>query len=122
MISLPWISRVVLIPIIPILLFTKYMERNAKYVRTKFWILDPYFVVHTKHVESVLTPPGVCVSVYHQSMQMGLWFPLHPFIKDLLNDYQQTLTQLFPNSWLSINEFIFISHYLGISSSFDARP
>ena len=64
-----------------------YMESNVKYVGTKFWIQDPYFVVPSKHTKSVLTPPVGCVSVYYQSMQMGLRFPLHSFIKDLLNAY-----------------------------------
>lgn len=77
--------------------FMKYMERNAKYVGTKFWIHNTF--VRVKHVESMLTPPVGCVSVYHQSMQMGLRFPLHPFIRDLLNGYHLTLTNLLPNRW-----------------------
>lgn len=72
--------------------FMYYMERNAKYVWTKFWIQDPYFVVHAKHTTSVLTPSVGYVSIYHQSMHMGLRFPLHSFTKDLLNAYQLTLT------------------------------
>ena len=42
-----------------------YMERNAKYVGTKYWVQDPFFVVRAKNAESVLTPPVGCVSVYH---------------------------------------------------------
>lgn len=40
--------------------FINYMERNAKYIVTKFWIQDPFFVVQAKHVELVLTPPIGC--------------------------------------------------------------
>lgn len=97
--------------------FMKSMERNSKYISTKFWILDPYFIVRAKGAESVLTPPVGCVSVYHQSMQMGLRFPLHPFIKELLNGYQLTLTNLLPNSWLTINGFIAVCELLGVAPS-----
>lgn len=97
--------------------FMTYMERNAKYIGTKFWIQDPYFVVRAKSAESVLTPPAGCVSVYHHSMQMGLRFPLHPFIKDLLNGYQLTLTNLLPNSWLTINGFVAVCDLLGVAPS-----
>lgn len=78
----------------------KYMERNHKFVGTKFWIQDPYFFVQAKHTDSVLTPPVWCVSVYHQSLQMGLRFSLHAFIRDLLNAYQLTLATYFPTSSL----------------------
>lgn len=48
---------------------------------------------------------------------MGLRFPLHPFIKDLLNPYQLILTNLLPNSWLTINGFISFCKLLGVSPS-----
>ncbi|XP_057248943.1 uncharacterized protein LOC125495191 [Beta vulgaris subsp. vulgaris] len=32
-------------------------------------------------------------------MEMGLRFPLTPFVKDLLNAYNLTISQIFPNSW-----------------------
>lgn len=97
--------------------FMKYMERNLKYVGTKFWIQDPYFVVWVKHTNSVLTPPIGCVSVYQLSLQMGLRFPLHTFIRDLLNAYQLTLTNLLPNSWLTINGFMAICESLRVTPS-----
>lgn len=93
----------------------KYMERNLKFVGTKFWIKDPYFIVREKYTVSVLTPPVGCVSVYHQSLQMGLQFPLHAFIKHLLNAYQLALANLLPNSWLI--GFVAISESLGVTSS-----
>lgn len=97
--------------------FMKSMARNSKYVSTKFWMHDPYFIVRAKSIESVLTLPVGCVSVYHQSMQMGFRFPLHPFIKDILNGYQLTLTNLLPNSWLTINGFIAMCEFLDVAPS-----
>lgn len=95
----------------------KYMERNAKYIDTKFLIQNLFFVIRAKNVESVLTPLVGSVSVYHHSMQMGLRFPLHPFIKDLLNGYQLTLTNMLPNSWLSINGFDTMCGLLDVTSN-----
>lgn len=96
--------------------FMKSMTRNSKYLSTKFWIQDPNFIVRAKSVESVLTPPVGCVSVYHQNMQMGLRFP-HLFVEDILNGYQLTLTNLLPNSWLTINGFIAVCELLGAAPS-----
>ena len=48
---------------------------------------------------------------------MGLRFPLHPFIKDLLNGYQLTLTNQLPNSWLSINGFVAVCELLNVAPS-----
>ena len=108
-----WISRGGPHTYYPDATFMNYMEMNAKYVGTKFWILDSYFIVRAKDIELVLTPAVGCVFVYHQSMQMGLRFPLHSLIKDLLNTYQLTLT----NSWLTINGFISVCELLGITPS-----
>lgn len=49
----------------PDVIFINYMERNAKYIGTKFWIQDPFFAVRSKHIESVLTTHVRCVYVYH---------------------------------------------------------
>ena len=70
---------------------------------TRFQIRDPYMLVRPEAFHTVLTPPPGCTTVYYKSMEMGLRFPLTPFVKDLLNTYNLIISQISPNSWGGIN-------------------
>lgn len=64
-----------------------------------FQIRDPYLLVQPEAFHTVLTPPSGCTAVYYKSIEMGFCFPLTPFVKEFLNAYNLTISQIFPNSW-----------------------
>lgn len=41
--------------------------------------------------------PEGCVAVYKDSMETGLRFPLHPFVVEVLNAYNITVSEVYPN-------------------------
>jgi len=55
------------------------------------------FVFLIKRNELVISPGEVCF--YEATFQCGLRFPVHPFIMELLNNFNIALGQLMPNSW-----------------------
>lgn len=55
---------------------------------------------------SVKTTPPNCLAVYKHTLMARLRFPLPPLIVKILNDYNNGLPQLTPNSWPSIFSFI----------------
>lgn len=65
----------------------------------RFQIRDLYLLVRPEAFHTVLTPPPGCTAVYYKSMEMGLRFPLTPFVKELLNAHNLTISQISPNSW-----------------------
>ncbi|XP_057248241.1 uncharacterized protein LOC109136246 [Beta vulgaris subsp. vulgaris] len=80
----------------------------------RFHIRDPYMLVRPEAFHTVLTPPPGCTAVYYKSMEMGLRFPLTPFVKDLLNAYNLCISQISPNSWGGIVAFQTICAMLSV--------
>lgn len=39
------------------------------------------------------------IVVYVRAFELGLWFPLHPFIRELLDFLNITIAELYPNAW-----------------------
>lgn len=59
-------------------------------------------------------------AVYASTLKLGLRFPPHPFVIELLDDYNIGLNQMTPNSWASIFGFIAKCELKGIVPSFQA--
>lgn len=49
---------------------------------------------------------AMSVPVYESVIDLGLIFPLHPFILEVLDGYELGLWQLTPNSWTNILGYI----------------
>lgn len=82
----------------------------------RFKIRDSYnYLVRPEAFYTILTPPPACTTaVYYKAMDMGLRLPLTPFVKELLNVYNVTLTQISPNSWGGIVAVQVLCEMLGV--------
>ncbi|GAB2268105.1 hypothetical protein Dimus_003083, partial [Dionaea muscipula] len=45
-------------------------------------------------------------AVHFESLRVGLWFPLHPFVEVILQNLDLLPCQLHPNSWMIITSYI----------------
>ncbi|KAJ8434745.1 hypothetical protein Cgig2_001948 [Carnegiea gigantea] len=55
---------------------------------------------------AVNEPPAKCIAVYRAALNYGLYFPLHPVIREILNKYELVPAQVVPTSWHNICSFI----------------
>ena len=54
------------------------------------------------------TPPPMCTAVYGCLLRQGMRFPLHPFVRLLLREYNLAICNLTPNSWLKVYSFLVV--------------
>ena len=59
-------------------------------------------------------PPTDSVGVYEEAMKVGLHFPLHPFVKRVMERFSFSLAQVAPNSWRYIMGFVCLCRMLGV--------
>lgn len=77
-----------------------------------------YKVKMPKKGSKVTEVPPNCVPVYESSLDLGLRFPLHPFITTVLYGYELGIWQLTPNSWTNILGYIATCELRGYPLSF----
>lgn len=58
--------------------------------------------------DRVLSPPFGCITFYEDAFTTEVLFPLHAFIKNVLDYYKVTATQFSPNGFGIIINFILI--------------
>ena len=71
-----------------------------------------YFIPRDFSIE--LSGPGVrvdrplvsCLGVYKEALKVGLYFSLHTFLVQLMNVYHLSSTQIAPNSWHFVIDFL----------------
>ena len=89
------------------------LSEGTRHLQTEYHVRDPFLISSPRGDSTVDNPPPGCVAVYKQDLDNGLRFPLHPFIEELLIEYNLSITQLVPNSWLTINAYIATCSLLG---------
>lgn len=92
------------------------LDRYIGHFQNCYFIKDPYVLYKPGPNETVMTPPANCTAFYKANLELGLRFPLHPFIVQLSNAYDLAICNLYPNSWAVITSFLAICDIL------DAEP
>ncbi|KNA08504.1 hypothetical protein SOVF_161980 [Spinacia oleracea] len=95
--------------------FRKGLGCRLSGLASKYGIKPPYMLVKPGVEATVTTPAPGCTAVYVISLEMGLRFPLHPFIPELLNCYGLAICNVSPNSWGSVLCFLMIYDMMEIS-------
>lgn len=80
--------------------------------KTKWFLPPPYDYLAPGSYRSVLNPSPGQILVYRAHLNLGLRFPLDPFIPEILNSYHLALHQLMPNSVANIVAFISMCNIL----------
>ena len=68
----------------------------------------------------LMFPPPHCIAVYLPSFELGLRFPLHPFVRedlDILNIY---VPELYPNVWGCLVAFLILYKVLAVPPTLTA--
>lgn len=76
----------------------KAFKDDLQVSNAEFQIKDPYHLVRPDAFHTSLTPPPGCTIIYDKDLEMGIWFPLTPFVKEILNSYNLALSQISPSS------------------------
>ena len=64
--------------------------------------------------DRVCFSPVGSVEVYEEALKAGLRFPLHPFIKRVLERFLLGLAQIAPNSWCHIMGLLCLCGLVGV--------
>lgn len=80
----------------------QFLGRTLGFYRIK----HPYALYIPEHTETLCTPQTGCIAIYKAYLELGLRFPLHPFITEVLHSYCLSLCQLMPNSVGSLVGFL----------------
>ncbi|KNA25688.1 hypothetical protein SOVF_004330 [Spinacia oleracea] len=95
--------------------FRNGLGRGLSSLTSKYGIKPSYMLVEPGEEATVNTRSPGCIDVYVASLEMGLHFPLHPFIPELLNCYGLAICNVSPNSWGSVLCFLMICDMMDIS-------
>lgn len=93
------------------------LDRYINHFHNFYFVKDPYILYKPGPEETVMTPPANCTAVYKANFELGLRFPLHPFIVQLLTAYNLGICNLYPNSWAAISSFLAICDIMEIEPS-----
>ena len=83
-------------------------------------MLDGYDIIKPRLYNTVRCPPPKCIAVYEPTFDLGMRFPLHPFIREVLEFFNITVAELYPNVWGCLNAFFLISRIMGLNPSLTA--
>ncbi|XP_056691734.1 uncharacterized protein [Spinacia oleracea] len=92
----------------------KTLKGHIDHLNKKYSLKGEYILYRPGVLHTILTPSPGCTAVYKSGLQLGLRFPLHPFIVELLSAYNLSICQLMPNSWASINSVLAICDLLRV--------
>ena len=71
---------------------------DLKTLRSFCFILGEFQLILTSSKDRIHVPPAGCVWVYEEAVKAGLRFPLHPFMKRVMERFSLSLAQVAPNS------------------------
>ncbi|CAO2821441.1 unnamed protein product [Amaranthus hypochondriacus] len=96
------------------------LDKDLSLIKTKWALPDGYSLVKPRAKESVLDVPEGCIAIYKDAMETGLRFPLHPFAVEVLNAYNITVSELYPNGWGCMVAFIIVCSAVGVEPTLTA--
>ena len=70
------------------------------------FILGEFGLILASSDDRIHVPPMGCVEIYEKVVKAGLRFPLHPFVKRVMERFSLSLAQVAPNSWRYIVRFM----------------
>ncbi|KMS95497.1 hypothetical protein BVRB_007690 [Beta vulgaris subsp. vulgaris] len=97
--------------------FMDFLSENLRFLESSYFIRHPYALYIPEPVETVCTPPTGCIAIYKAYLEVGLRFPIDPFITEVLDSYGLALCQLMPNSVGSMVGFLAICKMMGTRPS-----
>lgn len=77
-------------------------------LRSTYAIPDEFRMIVPSSKDRVVSPSPRCVAFYKNAFEMGIRFPLHSFITNILDFYIITPTQSIPNDFRIIVSFMLI--------------
>ena len=90
------------------------LDSNKRSMARRWGLLDEYDVIKPRLYDTIRYPPPGCIALYDPAFKLGLRFPLHPFVKEVLDFLDITVIELYPNAWECIVAFILISRIMGM--------
>jgi putative gypsy type transposon len=96
------------------------LDKDLSLLKSQWALPDGYSLVKPRRKDSILDVPEGCIAIYKDAMDTGLRFPLHPFAVELLNAYNITVSELYPNGWGCIVAFLIICSAVGVEPTLTA--
>ena len=74
------------------------VDTKGEELMDKWSLPDSVDIIKPANLDNVRFAPPNCIVVYVLTFELGLRFPLHPFIRELLNFLNVTVVELYPNA------------------------
>ena len=87
---------------------------NLEGLRGLYYIPEEFGLILVSSSDRVCFSPTGNIEVYEKPLKAGLHFPLHPFIKRILERFSLGLAQIARNSWRHIVGFIYLCNLIGV--------
>ena len=87
---------------------------DLKGLRSLYFIPREFGLTLTSTNDRICFLPAGSIGVYEEALKVGLRFPLHPFIKRVLDRFSLGLAQIALNSWCHIVGFVCLCNLIGI--------
>ncbi|CAH9108357.1 unnamed protein product [Cuscuta europaea] len=97
----------------------KTKATQGEYMATQFLVGPSAQVVEPGPDDVLLHAPAGCFAVHILSVELGLRFPLHPFVLEYLRFVKLAPCQLTPNSHSYIASFLSLCRSRGVPPTFD---
>ena len=78
-------------------------EREA--ILKKWGLPKGYSIITPGNYDTVRFPPPQSIAVYAPAIELGLRFPIHPLIREVLELLHVTVAELYPNAWGCLTAF-----------------
>ena len=96
------------------------LDNNREALAEKWALPDNINIIRPANLDTVRFPPPNCIAVYMPAFELGLRFPLHPFIRDLLKLLNVTVAEVYPNAWGCVTAFLMVCKVLKIKPTLTA--
>ena len=83
-------------------------------LRSLYYIPGEFGLTLASNSDRVCFPSATSVGVYEEALKAGFRFPLHPFIKRVLERFSLGLAHIAPNSWCHIVGFICLCNLISV--------
>ena len=95
------------------------LRKDLQKIRAKYHLASDVALIVPGREWRAISPPIGWICVYEDQLRAGLRFPLHPFIRALLNFYQIPLTQIVPNGIRLVIKFLLICGEHGVEPTME---
>ena len=96
------------------------LDTSREELAEKWGLPDGINIIRPANLDTVRFPPPNCIAVYMPAFELGLRFPLHPFISELLKLLNVTIAEVYPNAWGCVTAFLMVCKVLKIKPTLTA--